>query len=198
MKAEHMPYYRGPHILVEHCPAGTSTDEFEDTIADDVATTLIASIITQGDMGHASFCVHPVRFWLFSSTFRPEPVRALYNNEFPALAYRAMNYSWAVYGFNSGHFCTSHGPVGPISPRDLFAFLGMHASMQRCCSSPPALKEVINRASSSAAATSLSSWSYGGRPVWRRSSMTDRSSRSSSWACPPMPFCHLPGNAGRR
>ena len=102
MKAEHMPYYRGPRIPVEHCPAGTSTDDFEDTIADNVATTLIASIITQGDMGHTSICVHPVRFGLFPSTSRP--VRALYNDEFPALAYRAMNYSWAVYGFNSGHF----------------------------------------------------------------------------------------------
>jgi hypothetical protein len=34
MKAEHMPYYRGPRIPVEHCPAGTSTDDSEDTIAD--------------------------------------------------------------------------------------------------------------------------------------------------------------------
>jgi hypothetical protein len=68
MKAQHMPYYRGPHIPVKHCPAGTSTDDSEDTIADNVATTLIASIITQGDMGHTSFCIYPVRFGLFSST----------------------------------------------------------------------------------------------------------------------------------
>ena len=55
MKSEHMPYCRGPHIPVEHCPAGTSTDDFDNTIADNVATTLIVSIITQGDMGHTSF-----------------------------------------------------------------------------------------------------------------------------------------------
>jgi hypothetical protein len=78
MKAEHMPYYRGPRNPVEHCPAGTSTDDFEDTIVDNVATTLITSIITQGDMGHTSICVHPVRSGLFPSTSRP--VRALYND----------------------------------------------------------------------------------------------------------------------
>ena len=111
IKAEHMPYYRGPRNPVEHCPAGTSTDDFEDTIADNVATTLIASIITQGDMGHTSICVHPVRSGLFPSTSRP--VRALYNDEFPALAYRVMNFSWAVYGFNSGHFLST------ISKRNL-------------------------------------------------------------------------------
>ena len=27
MKAENMSYYRGPHIPIEHCPSGTSTDE---------------------------------------------------------------------------------------------------------------------------------------------------------------------------
>jgi hypothetical protein len=69
-----------------------------------VATTLITSIITQGDMGQTSLCVHPERFSLFSPITGPEPVRALYNNEFPALAYRGMIFSWAIYGFNSGHF----------------------------------------------------------------------------------------------
>jgi hypothetical protein len=49
-----------------------------------------------------SICIHPVQFGLFPST--SQPVCLLYNDEFPALAYRAMNYSWAVYGFNSGHF----------------------------------------------------------------------------------------------
>ena len=104
LKAEHMPYYRGPCIPVEHCLAGTSTDDSEDTIADNVATTLIASIITQGNTGQTSLCVHPVRFGLFLPITQLEPVRALYNSEFPALAYQAMNFSWAVYGFNSGHF----------------------------------------------------------------------------------------------
>jgi hypothetical protein len=85
MKAEHMPYYRGPHIPVEHCPVSTSTDDSEDTIADNVATTLVTSIITQGDTGQTSLCVYPVQFGLFSPITQPEPVRALYNNEFQLL-----------------------------------------------------------------------------------------------------------------
>ncbi len=52
-----------------------------------------------------------MRLGLFPSTSLP--VRALYNDEFPALAYRAMNNSWAVYGFNSEHFLST------ISKRNL-------------------------------------------------------------------------------
>jgi hypothetical protein len=113
MKAEHMPYYCGPSIPVEHCPAGTSTDNSDDTIVDNIATTLITSIITQGDTGLTSLCVHPVQFGLFSTLTSPEPIRALYNNKFPALAYWATNFLWAVYGFNSGHFLST------ISKRNL-------------------------------------------------------------------------------
>ena len=104
MKVEHMPYHRGPHIPVEHCPLGTSTDDARDSDADIVATTLITSIITHGDTGAVSLCIYPVRFGKFQTNDLPPPIRSLYNNKFPALAYWATNFSWVVYGFNLGHF----------------------------------------------------------------------------------------------
>jgi hypothetical protein len=126
MKAEHMPYYCGLRIPVEHCPAGTSTDNLDDTIVDNIATTLITSIITQGDTGLTSLCVHPVGVGLFLTLTSPEPVRTLYNNKFSALAYRAMNFLWAVYGFNSGHFLSMISkrnlPFSVVLACDLFEY----------------------------------------------------------------------------
>jgi hypothetical protein len=113
MKAEHMPYYCGPCIPVEHCPSGTSTDDPSDSAADIAATTLITSIITQGNTGAASLCIHPVRFGKFQTNELPPPIRGLYNNKFPALAYRVTNFLWVVYGFDSGHFFST------ISKRNL-------------------------------------------------------------------------------
>ncbi len=85
-----MPYYQDPCIPVERCPAGTSSEDSDNTIADNAATTLITSIITQGNTGQTSLSVHLVWFSLFFTFAQPEPICALYNNEFPALAYRAM------------------------------------------------------------------------------------------------------------
>ena len=44
-----MPYYPGPHIPVEHCPAGTSTDETVDAEVVVIGTALMTTIVTQGD-----------------------------------------------------------------------------------------------------------------------------------------------------
>jgi len=109
MKPENMPYYRGPRIPVAHCPSGTSTDDAD---ADIVATTLMTRIVTQGDLGHTSLGIHPFHVGTFDS-IPAEHARQHYNAEFPALAYRATTFSWAVYGFNSGHF------VSTITKRNL-------------------------------------------------------------------------------
>ena len=103
MKPEHMPYYRGPRIPVEHCPSGTSTD---DTPVDIDANALLTTIVTQGDCGPTSLSIHPFHVGTFH-TVPPPQTRRNYNAEFPALAYRATMFSWAVYGFNSGHFIST-------------------------------------------------------------------------------------------
>ena len=103
MKPEHMPYYRGPRIPVKHCPSGTSTD---DTTVDIDANALLTTIVTQGDCGPTSLGIHPFHVGTFN-TIPPAQTRRNYNAEFPALAYCATMFSWAIYGFNSGHFVST-------------------------------------------------------------------------------------------
>ncbi len=111
MQAANMPYYWGPRIPSEHCPAGTSTDTMMQEVdgqaeehVDAIASALISSIITQGDKGNTSLCNWPLQFGPLTSGNNKGSVRALYNSEFPTLAYQSMHFTWAVYGFNSGHF----------------------------------------------------------------------------------------------
>jgi hypothetical protein len=103
MRDENMPYYCSPRIPVEHCPSGTSTDDPDGPAVDTVATALATSIVTADGLGSTSLCIRPVRFGKFSMAESPPPIRELYNNKFLALVYQAMNFLWAVYGFNSGH-----------------------------------------------------------------------------------------------
>ena len=105
MKEEHMPYYRGPRIPADHCPPGTSMydDNADNSQADEVATAMISSIITRGNEEITSLCIRPVEFGLFNSSTATPISRSLYNSDVPALAYRASQFTWAWYGFNSGH-----------------------------------------------------------------------------------------------
>jgi hypothetical protein len=103
MKAENMPYYCGPCIPLNHCPSGTSTDEAD---VDVNAATPMTTIITQGDSRHTSLSIHPFQVGTFDR-MPIEKLRTNYNADIPALAYRAMTFSWAVYGFNSGHFIST-------------------------------------------------------------------------------------------
>ncbi len=104
MQAKNMPYYCGPRILFEHCPAGTSTDEVVNAEVDVIATALMTTIVTQGDKSFTSLCNHPMQLGSLPLQDRKCPIRGLYNAEFPKLAYCATHFSWAIYGFNSGHF----------------------------------------------------------------------------------------------
>jgi hypothetical protein len=107
MKAKNMPYYHGLRILVKHGPAGTSTDEVVNAEVDVIATALMTTIVTQGDKGFTSLCNHPMQFGSLPLQDCKHPISGLYNAEFPALAYRATHFSWAIYGFNSGHFVST-------------------------------------------------------------------------------------------
>jgi hypothetical protein len=112
MQAANMPYYWGPRIHFEHCPAALSMDSMMqevDTQADEcvdlVATTLISSIIMQGDKGSTSLCNCPLQFGTLTSGNNKGSICALYNSKFPAIAYRSTHFTWVVVnGFNLGHF----------------------------------------------------------------------------------------------
>jgi hypothetical protein len=110
MQTANMPYYRGPRIPSEHSLAETSTDTMMQEVdgqaeehVDAIASALISSIITQGDNGNTSLCNRPLQFGTLTSGNNKGSVRALYNSKFPTLAYQSTQFTWAVYGFNSGH-----------------------------------------------------------------------------------------------
>ncbi len=67
----------------------------------------MTTIVTQGDEGLTSLCNRPMQFGSLPLQDCEHPIRGLYNAEFPALAYCATHFSWAIYGFNSGHFVST-------------------------------------------------------------------------------------------
>jgi hypothetical protein len=106
IREENMPYYCGPRIPAEHCPDGTSTDEMNSTFNTQAKVTVCLPGLTTlhgGIDNNILFC-QPVRFGIFESSNTASNIRALYNSDCPALAYRAMAFTWAIYGFNTGHF----------------------------------------------------------------------------------------------
>jgi len=125
MKPENMPYYRGPRIPIEHCQLGTSTDEVD---VDVNATALMTTILTQGDIGHTNLSIHPFQVGTFNS-MPLGSLRTNYNADIPALAYRATTFSWALYGFNSGHFASTvekrNLPIQVVLACDPFEY-GVH------------------------------------------------------------------------
>jgi hypothetical protein len=112
MREENMPYYCGPQIPDAHCPEGASTDKTNATI-DAHRSANVATCLTNTETSHDILCCCPVTFGIFESGIAPCNIRALYNSDCPALAYRAMRFTWAIYGFNTGHFFST------ISKRNL-------------------------------------------------------------------------------
>ncbi len=106
MREENMPYYCGPRIPAEHCPDGTSTDEMNSTFETHakVAVCLPGLTTLHGGIDNNILFCRPARFGIFESSITAFDIRALYNSDCPALAYRAMAFTWAIYGFNTGHF----------------------------------------------------------------------------------------------
>jgi hypothetical protein len=64
----------------------------------------VATCLTNTETSHDILCCRPVTFGIFESGIAPRNTRALYNSDCPALAYCAMRFTWAIYGFNTGHF----------------------------------------------------------------------------------------------
>jgi hypothetical protein len=70
------------------------------------ANSLLTTIVTQEQSIPPCFANYPVRFGQFPLD-KDTSIRALYNSEYPALAFCASCFSWAVYSFNSGRFDTT-------------------------------------------------------------------------------------------
>ena len=94
MRPENMPGYRAPRIKT-HLPQ-----------QDNAAATLLSSIMLDDSGGH-QFCLQTVP--LLTGYLNAEEQNAMthvayYNHEVPVYAAELTSFSFAVYGFNSGHF----------------------------------------------------------------------------------------------
>ena len=69
-----------------------------------VAVSLPGFSTSDADTAHTVLFCRPVQFGIFESGNTPPEIRDLYNSDCSALAYRATAFSWAIYGFNTGHF----------------------------------------------------------------------------------------------
>jgi hypothetical protein len=111
IKAEYMPYYRGPcvHALPSPNDKPIHNDVVSDTAPpiDDAAAALLTSIVTSRELGSTSLGIWLVVFGDFTAanlSLMDPPAQAFYNSELTALAYSITRFGWAVYGLNSGHF----------------------------------------------------------------------------------------------
>jgi hypothetical protein len=98
MKPENMPYYRGPRVR--------HLDDLEDANTDVAAVSLLTIIVTKAQYIPPCLANYPVQFGTIISPTDTD-IRQLYNSEFPALAFRAACFSWAIHSFNSGHFAST-------------------------------------------------------------------------------------------
>jgi hypothetical protein len=122
MRAANMPYYWGPRIPSNHCPAGTSMDTMMQEVdnqaeehVDAIASALINSIITQSDEGDTSLCNRLLQFGtsheaitraLFVPCIVPNFQHSLINPR--TLLGRFMGSTWDTFhlSFPNGIFCS--------------------------------------------------------------------------------------------
>jgi hypothetical protein len=98
MKPENMPYYRGPRI---HTP--TDTGKCSDA---NHCHAIVSSVLVNNCHGLCHLSNIPVKFGDFGWV-TPSTSRSLHNNEFPCYAMQVLQFSWAVYSFQGGHFAST-------------------------------------------------------------------------------------------
>ena len=104
MRAENMPYYRGPRLPANN--AQPSAPSSAAPSSDAAVTVTLAAIHTHNSGGLTHLANWPVHFGS-SPTVHPDSTRALYNADIPAAARQLAGFDWAIYGFNSGHFIST-------------------------------------------------------------------------------------------
>lgn len=120
IKPENMPGYRGPRTFgprllgpnSQPLPADTSSTAYAAAnlpLPDHDSAPIVASIFGNQSGGH-HHCLEVVPI-LFehSSTVRTSVTGLPYNHDFPVFAGAVTSFSFAIYGFNSGHFPSTLG-----------------------------------------------------------------------------------------
>jgi hypothetical protein len=98
MKPENMPYYRGPRI---HTP--TDTGKRSDA---NHYHTIVSSVLVNNCHSLCHLSNIPVKFGNFGRVTLSTS-RSLHNDEFPCYAMQVLQFSWAVYSFQGGHFAST-------------------------------------------------------------------------------------------
>jgi hypothetical protein len=98
MQLENMPYYQGPCLRSPYNSQGPAVNE--------AANSLLMMIVTQERNGPPCLANYPVWFGKFP-LLHNTTIRPLFNSEYPAFAFQAAHFNWAVYLFNSGHFAST-------------------------------------------------------------------------------------------
>ena len=98
MKPKNMPYYRGPKVI---------TPSNSDTSSDaNHCQTIVSMVLVNNCHGLCHLSNIPVKCGDFSRV-TPSTSRSLHNDEFPCYALQVLQFSWAVYLFQGGHFAST-------------------------------------------------------------------------------------------
>eukprot|EP00956_Cyclotella_meneghiniana_P020963 scaffold37640_cov83-Cyclotella_meneghiniana.AAC.2 len=104
MLPENMPGFRTPR----QAPTNTATASVSSEDFDSRALSLVTSIFQDDSHGHGSNLRHvPVLFGCFDPGVDLTAINAIkprHNSELVLAAHSLLHFTWAVYGFNSGHF----------------------------------------------------------------------------------------------
>ncbi len=98
MKPENMPYYRGPRVIQQN-DANNSSDA-------DHCQAIVTAALVDNHHGLCHLSNIPVRFGELDRVASTSS-RSLHNDEFPCYAMQVLQFSWALYSFQGGHFAST-------------------------------------------------------------------------------------------
>jgi hypothetical protein len=106
MKPKNMPYYHGPPIM-----PSTDTDDTSDAAH---CQAIVSPIMIKNCHGLCHLSNVPIQFGNCRKVTPPN-ARLLHNDKFPCYAQKVLQFSWAVYSFQAGHFAsTTQSPNLPF------------------------------------------------------------------------------------
>jgi hypothetical protein len=98
MKPKNMPYYRGPRVIQPN----TTNTHFNTNHSQ----AIILMVMVDNCHGLYHLSNIPVKFGNFGRV-TPSTSRSLHNDKFPCYALQVLQFSWAVYSFQGGHFAST-------------------------------------------------------------------------------------------
>jgi hypothetical protein len=98
MKPKNMPYYRGSRVIQPN-----TTDTHSNA---NHSQAIVSTVMVDNCHGLCHLSNIPVKFGNFGRV-TPSTSPSLHNNKFPCYALQVLQFSWAVYSFQGGHFAST-------------------------------------------------------------------------------------------